>query len=167
MAHGKLLVISKKKQSLPKDRVPHRLESKLGEERGKSPKPSLGKAVVFLLTGTSPQGSVLSFGGAGRHLVHFTEKSMLSQQLVKSFNFLFLLLQKQTNNWIYLLSLTSNVDNHSVRHRDKRKLKTSYIPPGISLLKEQLVTRGPVVVAMTRDYQQRDRWHSSREGGDD
>lgn len=37
MAHGKLLVISKKKQSLPKDCVPHRLESKLGESEARAP----------------------------------------------------------------------------------------------------------------------------------
>lgn len=49
------------------------------------------------------------WGGAGAHLVDLTKKSVLSQELVKSFNFLFLSLQKQTNKSVYLLSLPRDV----------------------------------------------------------
>ena len=100
-----------------------------------SPRHGPRGAAVFLVT--SPWGRSSLWAGEGVRLVHLPEKSVLSQQLVKSLNFLFLLLQKQTNNRIYLLSLP----RHILGHRAEWKPHSSW----------KSLSRGPIVTAERRD----------------
>lgn len=85
----------------PSQRLSPRIQA--GWEGGKAiksnqtgPANGPGEGTVFLVVGMSPCDSLPFRVEQGMPLVHVPKKSVLSQQLVKSFDFLFLL-QTQTN----------------------------------------------------------------------